>query len=69
MDDDPLASLRLLARFRLPVAIALATLAYGTLGYALLEGWSLLDALYMTVITLTTVGFPSTTAGSCSPSP
>lgn len=57
MDDDPLASLRLLARFRLPVAIALATLAYGTLGYALLEGWSVLDAFYMTVITLTTVGF------------
>lgn len=32
-------------------------LAYGTVGYAVLEGWSLLDALYMTVITLSTVGF------------
>lgn len=29
----------------------------GTLGYVLIEGWSLLDALYMTIITLTTVGF------------
>jgi voltage-gated potassium channel len=29
----------------------------GTLGYALVEEWSLFDALYMTVITLTTVGY------------
>lgn len=29
----------------------------GTSGYYLLEGWNLLDSLYMTVITLTTVGY------------
>ncbi len=29
----------------------------GTLGYHLIEGWSALDSLYMTIITLTTVGF------------
>ena len=39
-------------------AIALTTLlAVGTGGYVLLEGWSPMDAFYMTVITLTTIGF------------
>lgn len=32
----------------------------GTAGYALLEGWDLLDALYMTVITMATVGYAET---------
>lgn len=32
-------------------------LLFGTLGYAAIEGWSLMDGLYMTFITLTTIGF------------
>jgi voltage-gated potassium channel len=47
----------LLSRFRVPVALLLVALLYGTVGYRLMEGWTLLDALYMTVTTLTTVGF------------
>jgi voltage-gated potassium channel len=35
----------------------LLVLVGGTLGYTLLEGWPPLDALYMTVITITTVGY------------
>jgi voltage-gated potassium channel len=35
----------------------LVILVVSTGGYMLLEGWSFLDALYMTVITLTTVGY------------
>lgn len=31
--------------------------AFGTVGFHLIEGWSLADALYMTVMTVTTVGY------------
>jgi voltage-gated potassium channel len=37
--------------------ILLIIMGFGTVGYMTLEGWSMLDALYMTVITITTVGF------------
>lgn len=36
--------------------LAITTLL-GTFGYMLIEGWNLIDAFYMTVITLSTVGF------------
>jgi len=39
---------------------ALAVLAAGTAGYVLIEGWTIGDALYMTVITLATVGYGET---------
>jgi voltage-gated potassium channel len=38
-------------------ALLLACLAAGTLGYRSLEGWPWFDALYMTVITIGTVGY------------
>jgi voltage-gated potassium channel len=37
--------------------VPFALIGIGTVGYHLIEGWSFFDALYMTVITLTTVGF------------
>jgi voltage-gated potassium channel len=37
--------------------ILLVVLAFGTTGYMLIEKWSFLDSLYMTVITITTVGY------------
>ena len=36
------------------LAIIIAT---GGIGYMLIEGWSFIDALYMTIITITTVGY------------
>jgi voltage-gated potassium channel len=35
----------------------IAILVVGITGYMLIEGWSFFDALYMTVITITTVGY------------
>jgi len=32
-------------------------ISFGTLGYMFIEGWSLLDSLYMTIITLASVGY------------
>jgi voltage-gated potassium channel len=40
-----------------PLLLVAIVVAYGTAGYVLLLGWPLLDALYMTLTTLTTVGF------------
>jgi voltage-gated potassium channel len=54
---------RLLGLFVLLAVVILA----GVCGYFLIEGWSLFDALYMTIITIATVGYgevhPLTTNG------
>ncbi len=45
------------ARLRLSLVLAAVAVAYGTAGYRVVERWGVLDAFYMTVITLTTVGY------------
>lgn len=44
-------------RLRLAAVLLSALLTLGVAGYVFIEGWSFLDALYMTAITVTTVGF------------
>lgn len=51
VEFDPVRQLQIALLLLLTVVI------FGTLGYMLLEGWSLIDALFMTMITVTTVGY------------
>jgi voltage-gated potassium channel len=39
------------------IGVLVFIVAIGVIGYRFIEGWSFIDALYMTIITITTVGF------------
>ena len=56
-----------LLRFRLPAVLLAIVLVTGVTGYALIDKWDLLDSFYMTIITISTVGYtevhPQSTAG------
>jgi voltage-gated potassium channel len=45
------------SKIKFILLLLLGVIIFGTVGYTLIEGWPLLDSLYMTVITLSTVGF------------
>jgi len=46
-----------LQRLLLIAILLFAVICIGTLGFVLVEGWSVFDSFYMTLITLTTVGY------------
>ncbi len=48
--------LRLFTGLLLPIGMLLLTIFFGTTGYMVIEGFSFLDALYMAVIIISTVG-------------
>jgi voltage-gated potassium channel len=45
------------AGWRLSVALLAFVIAGGTVGYVVIEGWSVWDAFYMTIISVTTAGY------------
>jgi voltage-gated potassium channel len=44
-------------KLKLSLFILAGIIAFGTVGYMIIEGWGVTDSLYMTVITLSTIGF------------
>ncbi|HVD46974.1 MAG TPA: potassium channel family protein, partial [Candidatus Limnocylindria bacterium] len=56
-----------LLRFRLPAVLLAVVIAIGVTGYTLIDRWDLLDSFYMTIITISTVGYtevhPQSTEG------
>lgn len=62
---EPAARARLLPRrlspwwvgWRLAFVLLAAVLVVGTAGFVVIEGWNTFDALYMTITTVTTVGY------------
>ena len=52
-DDDVLSGVEIY----LALAFVLGVVVFGSVGYVVVEGYSWVEALYMTVITVSTVGF------------
>jgi len=46
-----------LKAFRLPLILTVLTMMIGSIGYVVIDGFTLMDAIYQTGITFTTVGF------------
>ena len=44
-------------KLRLAVYILISIVSLGIIGYIVIEGWSFVDALYMTILTISTVGY------------
>ncbi|MBI5848948.1 MAG: NAD-binding protein [Nitrospirae bacterium] len=44
-------------QFIIALGLVILVASFGTAGYMLIEGWNFIDSLYMTVITLASVGF------------
>ncbi|MBI4699018.1 MAG: potassium channel protein [Nitrospirae bacterium] len=44
-------------RILYPAILLITVIAFGTIGYSLIEQWHPFDSLYMTIITLSTVGY------------
>ena len=57
MVTTPMGRYSTFIRFLIAFFLLVLLIIIGTLGYRFIEGWSIRDSLYMTFITMTTVGF------------
>lgn len=57
MNQSKYGSILRFAKIRYAVFIMIAIIVVGTLGYMLIEGTNFIDSLFMTVITVSTVGY------------
>lgn len=56
-ENDKNLNTSILKSFQIPFILIGGTIVVGTIGFELIEGWDFLTSLYMTVITLSTVGY------------
>ncbi len=57
MNQNPVISFPKIGKLRYALLLIVLVIMIGTVGYMIIEGYSFIDSLYMTVITITTVGF------------
>jgi len=50
----------LISRLLKVLLCVVALIAFGTAGYCIIEGWTISDSFYMTLITISTVGYGET---------
>lgn len=46
-----------LGRFYIALLALITIVMFGTIGYMVIEGWSVMDSVFMTIITISTVGY------------
>jgi len=49
--------LEILMKFRAPLIVGLIAVMFSTIGYMVISGVDLLKAFYMTILTVTTIGY------------
>jgi voltage-gated potassium channel len=52
-----LLNYKIFAKIYYAIALLILVIVSGTIGYSVVEGWGLVDSFYMTIITVSTVGY------------
>ena len=57
LQDNDFTKKKIVWKIAVPIIIIIIVIIIGTSWYSIVESWSFIDALFMTVITVTTIGF------------